>query len=101
MDAHAYSVLDSYLYRFAQNEKTHPFDRSPEKIAEVAASIMREMPPGEYPYLTEIEVEHAMKTGYDYGDEFEFGLKLILEVYMLSYWETSLMFTAFLHYASF
>ena len=79
MAAHAYSVLDSYIYGFALNEKTLPFDSSPEKIAEVAASIMREMPPGEYPYLTEMAVEHAMKPGYDYGAEFEFGLNLILE----------------------
>src|SRR5436853_1028937 len=56
MAAHAYSVLDSYIYGFALNEKTLPFDSSPEKIAEVSASIMREMPPGEYPYLTEMAV---------------------------------------------
>ena len=79
MAAHAYSVLDSYIYGFALNEKTLPFDSSPEKIAEVAASIMREMPPGEYPYLTEMAVEHAMKPGYDYGAEFEFGLNLIID----------------------
>jgi hypothetical protein len=24
-------------------------------------------------------IEHAMKPGYDYGDEFEFGLNLILD----------------------
>src|SRR5438309_10919915 len=79
MAAHAYSVLDSYIYGFALNEKTLPFDNSPEKVAEVAGNIMREMPAGEYPYLTEMAVEHAMKPGYDYGDEFEFGLALILE----------------------
>ena len=77
--AHAYSVLDSYIYGFTQNELTLPFDNSPEKVAEVAGNIMREMPAGEYPYLTEMAVEHAMKPGYDYGDEFEFGLALILE----------------------
>jgi len=77
--AHAYSVLDSYIYGFTLNELTLPFDNSPEKVAEVAGNIMREMPAGEYPYLTEMAVEHAMKPGYDYGDEFEFGLALILE----------------------
>src|SRR5438552_17647397 len=79
MAAHAYSVLDSYIYGFTLNELTLPFDNSPEKVAEVAGNIMREMPAGEYPYLTEMAVEHAMKPGYDYGDEFEFGLALILE----------------------
>jgi len=77
--AHAYSVLDSYIYGFTLNELTLPFDNSPEKVAEVAGNIMREMPAGEYPYLTEMAVEHAMKPGYHYGDEFEFGLALILE----------------------
>jgi hypothetical protein len=32
-----------------------------------------------YPYLTEFITEHAMKPGYSYGDEFEFGLDLILD----------------------
>src|SRR5437763_16056922 len=77
--AHAYSLLDSYVYGFTLNEQSLPFDNSPEKIAEVAGNIMREMPAGEYPYLTEMAVEHAMKPGYDYGDEFEFGLKMIID----------------------
>src|SRR5437588_2859280 len=77
--AHAYSVLDSYIYGFTLNELTLPFDNSPEKVAEVAGNIKREMPAGEYPYLTEMAVEHAMKPGYDYGNEFEFGLKMIID----------------------
>jgi len=79
MAAHAYSLLDSYIYGFTLNEQSLPFDRSPAKVAEVAGNIMREMPAGEYPYLTEMAVEHAMKPGYDYGDEFEFGLKMIID----------------------
>src|SRR3989440_1365730 len=79
MAAHAYSILDSYIYGFTLNEQSLPFDNSPEKVAEVARTIMREMPAGEYPYLTAMPVEHAMKPGYDYGDEFEWGITLILE----------------------
>ena len=79
MAAHAYSILDSYIYGFTLNEQSLPFDSSPAKVAEVAGNIMREMPAGEYPYLTEMAVEHAMKPGYDYGDEFEFGLKMIID----------------------
>src|SRR3989442_8333357 len=79
MAAHAYSLLDSYIYGFTLNEQSLPFDNSPAKIAEVAGNIMREMPAGEYPYLTEMAVEHTIKPGYDYGNEFEFGLDLILE----------------------
>ena len=79
MAAHAYSLLDSYIYGFTLNEQSLPFDSSPAKVAEVAGNIMRDMPAGEYPYLTEMAVEHAMKPGYDYGNEFEFGLKMIID----------------------
>jgi hypothetical protein len=34
---------------------------------------------GEYPHLAEVAVEQAMKPSYNYGDEFEFGLDLILD----------------------
>jgi hypothetical protein len=33
----------------------------------------------EYPNLVEFLAEHVMKPGYDYGDEFEYGLDLILD----------------------
>src|SRR5438309_11246002 len=79
MAAHAYSLLDSYIYGFTLNEQSLPFDSSPAKVAEVAGNIMRALPSGEYPYLTEMAVGHAMKPGYDYGNEFEFGLNLVLK----------------------
>jgi hypothetical protein len=31
------------------------------------------------PRLAEMAIEHAMKPGYDYGVEFEFGLDLIID----------------------
>jgi AcrR family transcriptional regulator len=76
--AHAYSLLDSYIYGFTLNELSLPFDTS-EGAAEVAGNIFREFLQGQYPYLAEMATEHAMKPGYDYGDEFEFGLDLILD----------------------
>lgn len=33
----------------------------------------------EYPHLVEFSVEHVMKPGYDYGEEFEFGLGIVLD----------------------
>jgi hypothetical protein len=41
----------------------------------VAGAILREMPADAYPHLT----EHALKPGYDYAEEFTFGLALILD----------------------
>jgi hypothetical protein len=32
-----------------------------------------------YPHLTELAVEHVLQPGYDYGDEYAFGLELILD----------------------
>ena len=40
---------------------------------------MAQFPTGGYPHLTELTVEHVLQPGYDYGDEYEFGLDLILD----------------------
>ncbi|MCF3130212.1 TetR/AcrR family transcriptional regulator [Streptomyces olivochromogenes] len=78
LTAHAVSVLDSYIYGFALQEKTLPFG-SPKETAELADSITSGFGDGEYPYLTEIATAHVMRPGYAYGDEFEVGLDLILD----------------------
>jgi AcrR family transcriptional regulator len=76
--AHAYSMLDSYIYGFALQEISLPFDTGPE-TAELARAIMARFSAGEYPHLTEMAVEHVLQPDYDYGNEFEFGLELILD----------------------
>ena len=76
--AHAYSLLDSYIYGFALQEASLPF-HTPEEAAQVAQAIMTEFPASEYPHLTEIAVDHVLQPGYDYGDEYLFGLDLILD----------------------
>ena len=40
---------------------------------------MAEFPADAYPHLTEFTVEHVLQPGYGYGDEFVFGLDLILD----------------------
>ena len=77
MAAHAFSVIDSYLYGFVLQELSLPFRNSAE-LEEVAGDILRDMPTDAYPHLAELIVEHALRPGYDYADEFEFGLSLIL-----------------------
>jgi AcrR family transcriptional regulator len=78
MAAHAFSALDSYIYGFALQEASLPFDTA-EETAEVAQMILKQLPADEYPYLAELTIEHVLQPGYDYGDEFEFGLDLILD----------------------
>ncbi len=77
MAAHAVSVIDGYVYGFALQQINVPL-QSREQVAEVGEQILRLMA-GEYPHLAEMITEHAMKPGYDYADEFEFGLDLILD----------------------
>ena len=78
MTAHAYSLLDSYIYGFALQEASLPFDTA-EKTAEVTQEIFEQFPTGEYPHLTELTIQHVLQPGYDYGNEFEIGLDLILD----------------------
>jgi AcrR family transcriptional regulator len=78
MAAHAYSLLDSYIYGFALTKMNLPFDTSQE-IAAVAQSLLKPFPLDEYPNLVQMITEHVMKPGYDYGDEFEYGLDVILD----------------------
>jgi hypothetical protein len=76
--AHAYSLLDSYIYGFALEQASLPFQTS-EEAGEVANSIRRQFPVDAYPHLMEMAVKHVLQPGYDYADEFEFGLDLILD----------------------
>ena len=39
---------------------------------------MVQMPAGEFPYLSEMFLEHVLQPGYAYADEFEVGLELVL-----------------------
>jgi hypothetical protein len=78
MAATAYSLLDSYIYGFALTRMNLPFDTTTD-IAEMAESMLEPFPPGEYPNLADFITEHAMKPGYDYANEFEYGLDVVLD----------------------
>src|SRR5215207_706348 len=75
---HAYSAQDAYIYGFALQDKTLPVDAAGE-LAEAAASRRRQFSADEYPYIAETITEHVTKPRYDFADEFEFGLDLILD----------------------
>ena len=79
MAAHAFSALDSYIYGFALQEATLPLGDTEEETAEVARTMLAQVPTDEYPNLTELTVKHILQPGYNYGDEFSFGLDLILD----------------------
>jgi AcrR family transcriptional regulator len=77
MAAHAFSVIDGYVYGFALQQINLPL-QSRQQVAAVGENILRQLA-GEYPHLAEMITKHAMKPGYDYAKEFEFGLDLILD----------------------
>ncbi len=76
--AHAYSVLDGYIYGFALQEASLPFDTG-EESSELAEALLAQFPADEYPHLAEFTFQHVLQPGYDYGSEYEFGLDLILD----------------------
>ena len=75
--AHAYALIDSYVYGFAVQETSLPFDR-PEDAGELAKEMLATFESA-YPYMTEIATEHVMQPGYDFGEEFEIGRELVLD----------------------
>jgi len=79
LTAHAFSLLDSYIYGYALQEATLPMGETEEETAEVARTMMAQLPTELFPHLAEFTTEHILKPGYDYGEEFAFGLDLILD----------------------
>ena len=78
MTAHAFSALDSYVYGYAKQEKALPFDTE-EQAAAMANVMLAQLPASEYPYLYELMAKHVLQPGYNYADEFSFGLDLVLD----------------------
>ncbi len=75
--AHAISTVDSFVHGFVLQEVNLPF-RNESELAAMTSAIMESFPASSFPYLFELTVEHVLKPGYDYGDEFESGLELVL-----------------------
>ena len=78
MSAHAFSLIDSYIYGFVLQEVNLPFDDG-DDLEEVVESMMLPFSADDYPHLVELTTEHILKPGYSYGDEFEYGLGVILD----------------------
>ena len=76
--AHAFAALDSYIYGFALQERSLAFG-TPEETADLAKVVLLQFPTKDYPHLAELTIEHVLQPGYDYGQEYEFGLNLTLD----------------------
>lgn len=76
--AHAFAALDSYIYGFALQERSLAFG-TPEETSELAAAFLAQFPAKDYPHLARLTMEHVLQPGYDFADEYEFGLDLMLD----------------------
>ena len=77
MATHANWLLNGYVYGYALQVASLPFDTADE-LAEMTENIyLPQLPPDEFPYLNE-SAAALVAAGYDPAEEFTFGLDLIL-----------------------
>jgi AcrR family transcriptional regulator len=77
MATHANWLLDSYVYGFALQEASLPFESTGELADMVEDVYLPQLPADEFPYLNE-SAAALVAADYDPADEFSFGLDLIL-----------------------
>jgi AcrR family transcriptional regulator len=75
---HAQWLLDSYIYGFALQEASLPFESAGELADMTQDVFLPQIPAQEYPYLHE-SASALMAAGYDPSEEFAFGLDLVLD----------------------
>lgn len=78
MAAHAFWLLDSYVYGHVVQEMSLPFDTT-EDLAKSTGQILETTSSEDFPHLVEIATEQVMTGSYDVEKEFVFGLELILD----------------------
>ena len=78
MTAHAYALVDAFIYGFALQEANLPATGGAE-MAELAEALTSQFEPDQYPHLVELTAGHVLQPGYDFTAEFDFGLSLILD----------------------
>lgn len=78
LTAHAFALLDAHLYGFLVQEVSLPFEGEAD-LGELAQGILGGLDAQELPHFVELAHEHALQPGYAFGDEFGFGLDLILD----------------------
>jgi AcrR family transcriptional regulator len=78
LTAHAYALLDAFVYGFSVQEASLPFE-GPGGVQAVAEPIMELMASGDYPHMVDMATTYYTRPGYDFGDEFEFGLTVVLD----------------------
>ena len=77
MATHANWLLDAYVYGYALQEASLPFDTADEFTDVTEDVFLPQLPADEFPYLNE-SAAALVAAGYDPTEEFGFGLDLVL-----------------------
>lgn len=78
MTGHAVALLDAYVYGFVLQELSLPFEGG-DGARDAADELVQLVSPEQYPHLVEFAAGHVMQPGYDFADEFGFGLEVVLD----------------------
>jgi len=74
---HANWVLNGYVYGYALQAASLPFDTADELAGMMEDVYLPQLPPEQFPYLNE-SAAGLIAAGYDPSEEFMFGLDLVL-----------------------
>ncbi|MGN0064444.1 MAG: TetR/AcrR family transcriptional regulator C-terminal domain-containing protein [Nocardioides sp.] len=73
--AHAYAVVDAFVYGFALQEAM--LDQV--ELAEAPGDLIEGIDMSALPRMAEFATQHVMRPGYSFGDSFEVGLGMVLD----------------------
>ncbi|MGV9316504.1 TetR/AcrR family transcriptional regulator C-terminal domain-containing protein [Streptomyces sp. NPDC003691] len=76
--ARAVGVIDAYVYGSVLQQLSLPFP-APGEPGAVTAAALPALSPATHPHLAEVVAAQALSPGYDYAEDFAFGLTLILD----------------------
>ena len=78
MASRAFSLMDAYVFGYAAQEINLPF-ASTGDLADIAETIKEQLPADEFPHFTEMILDYVSRPEWNFQEEFEFGLDLILD----------------------
>jgi hypothetical protein len=77
LTAHVAAALDTVIFGFAVQEAALPFGA--DDVSDVAGGILEQVPFDQFPHVAEMAANHVLVPGYDFGDEFDYILELVLD----------------------
>ncbi len=76
--AHTFALLDAYVYGFAVQAASLPFS-GPGDLQDINDTLFTADVAAAFPHMAEFAAGHALQPGYDFEEEFERGLHVVLD----------------------